>query len=127
MPESGSGTPAPAGSTVEELPGGLLRAGYRHRAVPDRSHALGFVGRLALITFAKALPTQQEDLGVFYQTISDRRSDGGVVEDVAPIRERSVRGDQSAPPMAVARGDNLIEEVRGLLIQGKISELVHQK
>jgi hypothetical protein len=30
-------TPAPADSAVEELPDGLLRAGYRHRAAPDLS------------------------------------------------------------------------------------------
>jgi len=31
------GAPAPAGSAVEGLPGGLLRTGYHHRAAHDRS------------------------------------------------------------------------------------------
>ena len=117
-----SGTPAPVVSAVEGLPGGLLHAGYRHRAAPDLSQAvLGLVGRLALIAFTKDFPAQQEDLGVFHQTIGDGSGDGGVVEDVAPVGKGGVGSDQSAPFMAVASGDDLIEEIRSLLIQGKVS------
>ena len=34
---AGAGAPAPIGSAVEGLPGGLLHPGYRHRAAHDGS------------------------------------------------------------------------------------------
>ena len=37
---------------------------------------------------AEAVATQQEDFGIFHQTIRDGRGDGGVVEDVAPFGKR---------------------------------------
>src|SRR5260370_30780420 len=84
-------TPAPADSAVEELPDGLLRAGYRHRAAPDLSQLPNglFRGRLALIRFAEAFACEEEDLGVFHQAIGDGGSNGGVVEDVAPVGDLS--------------------------------------
>jgi len=82
-------TPAPADSAVEELPDGLLRAGYRHRAAPDLSRAVDGTIRwgLALITFAEASPPRRK-----ISEFSTRRSamaggNGGVVEDVAPVRK----------------------------------------
>src|SRR5882672_7868663 len=91
--------PAPVGSAVEGLPDGLLRAGYRHRAAPDLSQPDRlFSWRLALITLAK---------------------------DVAPVVESSVGGNERAALMAVASGDDLIEEIGSLLVEGKISQFVH--
>src|SRR5580693_7963186 len=117
--------PAPVGSAVEGLPDGLLRAGYRHRAAPDLNQPSRlFSRRLALITFAEALASEEEDLGVFHQAIGDGGGNGGVVEDVAPVGEGSVGRDQRASLMAVAGGDDLIEEVGSLLIERKIAELV---
>src|SRR5260370_32395193 len=115
-------TPAPADSAVEELPDGLLRAGYRHRAAPDLSQPNRlFSWRLALITFAEAFASQKEDLGVFHQAIGDGGGDGGVVEDVAPVGEGSVGSNERAALMAVPCGDDLVEEVGCLLIERKIS------
>ena len=37
---AGAGTPAPIGSAVEGLPGGLLHPGYRHSAAHDLSSIL---------------------------------------------------------------------------------------
>jgi hypothetical protein len=69
--------PPPADSAVEGLPDGLLRAGYRHRAAPDLSPPSRLFGRrLALITFAKAFASEEEDLGVFHQAIGDGSGDG---------------------------------------------------
>ncbi len=119
-------TPAPADSAVEELPDGLLRAGYRHRAAPDLSqpsHRL-FSRRLALIAFAEAFAPEEEDLGVFHQAIGDGGGDGGVIEDVAPVGEGCIGSNERAALMAVASGDNLIEEVGSLLIERKISQLI---
>jgi len=60
--------PAPAGSAVEGLPGGLLRAGYRHRAAHDRSQRdeRSLARGLALVGFAKAFAPEQEDFGVLH-------------------------------------------------------------
>ncbi len=115
-------TPAPADSAVEELPDGLLRAGYRHRAAPDLSQLPNvlFRGRLALIPFAEAFACEEEDLGVFHQAIGDGGSNGGVVEDVAPVGESCIGSNERAALMAVAGGDNLIEEVGSLLIERDI-------
>ncbi len=119
-------TPAPADSAVEELPDGLLRAGYRHRAAPDLSQPNRlFSRRLALIAFAEAFPSEEKDLGVFHQAIGDGSGDGGVVEDVAPVGEGCVGRNERAALMAMASGDNLIEEVGSLLVERKIAELVH--
>ena len=116
---------APADSAVEELPDGLLRAGYRHRAAPDLSQPSRlFSRRLALITFAEAFASEEEDLGVFHQTIGNGGGDGGVVEDVAPVGESCVGRNERAALMAVAGGDDLIEEVGSVLIERKIPQFV---
>ena len=73
------------------------------------------------ITFAKAFTSEEEDLGVFHQAIGNGGSDGGVVEDVAPVGERCVGRNERAALIAMAGGDDLIEEVGSLLIERKIS------
>ena len=115
--------PAPAGSAVEGLPGGLLRAGYLHRAAHDRSQRSerSVARRLALVGFAKAFASEQEDFGVFHQAVGDGRGHGGIEKDVAPLGERSVGSDDRALVLTIAGGDHLIEEVRGLPIQRDIS------
>jgi len=115
---AGAMLPPPADSAVEGLPDGLLRAGYRHRAAPELNQPSRLFSRgLALITFAEALASQQEDLRVFHQAIGNSGSDGGVVEDVAPVGECSVGRNERAALMAVTGGDDLIEEVGSLLIE----------
>ena len=124
-PRAGVFTPAPVGSAVEELPDGLLRAGYRHRAAPDLSQpGRLFGGWLALIAFAEALASKEEDLGVFHQAIGNGGGDGGVVENVAPVGESRVGCDECAALIAVAGGDDLIEEVGSVLIERKVAEFV---
>ena len=55
-----------------------------------------------LLGFAEAVAAEQEDLGVLDQAVGDRRGDGGVEEDVAPVGERGVGGDDSGTLLAVA-------------------------
>src|SRR5258708_26041050 len=115
-------TSAPADSAVEELPDGLLRAGYRHRAAPDLSQPNRlFSWRLALITFAEALASQKEDLGVFHQAISDGSGDGGVVEDVAPVRKGCVGRNERAALMAMAGGGGVGGRGGMALVVGRIT------
>src|SRR5215471_2964535 len=106
--------PARLGSAVVGLAGGLLRTGYHHSAAHDRSRLFGrrigmFVG------FAEAVASQQEDFGVFHETVGDSGRDGRIKEDVAPVRERRVSGDDARTFVAMAGGDHLIKEVGGLL------------
>src|SRR4051794_26755771 len=79
----------PPRSAVVELAGGLLRAGYRHRAALACNQPLVF-GRLVLIGFTKALPAEQENLGVFHESVGHSGGDGGVMEDIAPLGEGGV-------------------------------------
>lgn len=67
---------------------------------------------------------QKQHFGVLHQTIGNRRRDGRVVEDVAPFGERAVGSDDGALLLAVARGDDLIEQVGCLLIEREIAKLV---
>jgi len=122
-PESGiRRLPPPADSAVEELPGGLLRAGYRHRAAPDLNQSSRlFGGWLALIAFAEALASEEEDLGVFHQAIGNGSGDGGVVEDVAPVGKGRVGCNERAALVAVTGRDDLIEEVGSVLIERKVA------
>jgi hypothetical protein len=84
--------------------------------------ALGFLSRrIGIFGFAQTFATQQEDLGVFHQTVSDRGGDRGVEEDVPPVGERCVGCNNRRAFLAVACRDDLIEEIGGLLIEGKIS------
>lgn len=43
-----------------------------------------------LVGFALTVAAEQEDLGVLHKAIGDGGSDGGVVEDVAPVGEGRV-------------------------------------
>jgi hypothetical protein len=71
--------------------------------------------------FAEALASEEEDLGVFHQAIGDGSGDGGVVEDVAPVGKCCVGRDERAALIAMASGDDLIEEVGSLLIERKVT------
>src|SRR5580765_7433428 len=84
--------------------------------------ALGLLGRrIGVFGLTQTVAAQQEDLGVFYQAVGDSRGDGRIEKDVSPIGERCVRCNDRGTLLAVARGDDLIEEVGGLLIEGQIS------
>jgi hypothetical protein len=112
--------PPPADSAVEGLPDGLLRAGYRHRAAPDASQPI-IQWEAGSYYPCEGFPPEKEDLGVFHQAIGDRRGDGGVVEDVAPVGESSIGRNERAALIALAGGDELIKEVGSLLVEGKIT------
>jgi hypothetical protein len=47
-----------------------------------------------VLGFTEAVAAEEEDLRVFDETIHDGSGDGGVEENVTPVREGSVGGDQ---------------------------------
>ena len=77
--------------------------------------------RIRILGLAQAVAAQQEDLGVLHQPVGDGGGDGGVEEDVAPVGERCVRSNNRGTFLAVTGGDDLIEEIRGLLVEGQIA------
>src|ERR1017187_9958572 len=68
--------------------------GYRHSAALDRSQRklLGWRSRI-LVGLTEAVAPEQEDLGVLDEAVGDRRGDGRIEENVAPVGERCVGGD----------------------------------
>ncbi len=65
--------------------------GYLHSAALDRSQRklLGWRIRI-LVGLTEAVAPKQEDLGVLDEAVGDRRRDGRIEEDVAPVGERCV-------------------------------------
>ena len=55
--------------------------------------------------------------------VDHRGGDGLVAEDAAPAGERQVRG-QDQRGVFVAGGDELEEQVRGVLLEGQVADLV---
>ena len=55
------------------------------------NYSAGGVG--VLVGLAQAVAAEQEDLGVFDQPVGDGGGDGRIEEDVAPVGERRVGGD----------------------------------
>ena len=60
---------------------------------------------------------QREDVGVVDDAVDHRCGDGLVTEDAAPAAEGQVRG-QDQRGVFVAGGDELEEQVRGVLFEG---------
>jgi hypothetical protein len=74
-----------------------------------------------LAGLAKTVATEQEDLGVLHQAVGDGGGNGGVVQNVAPVREWRVGRDDGGFFLAVPGGDYLIKEIGRLLIEGQIT------
>ena len=74
-----------------------------------------------LVGLAQTVAAQQEDLGVFDEPVGDGGGDGRIKEDVAPVGKRSIGRDDCTALVAVARGDDLIKQIRRVLIEGQIS------
>src|SRR5580765_3743923 len=98
--------------------------GYRHSAALDRSRRKLLDRRTRVLGLAEAVAAEHEDLGVLDEPVGDCRGDGRIEENVAPVGERCVGGYDCGTSLAVAGGDNLIEEVRRLLVEGQISKFV---
>src|ERR1035437_2844634 len=123
---SGEPKPPPAwAAPLRGYPADSSGPGYRHSAALDRCQRslLGWRIRI-LVGLAEAIAPEQEDLAVFDETVGDGRRDDRNEEDVAPVGERSVGSDDCGPLLAVAGGDDLIEEVRRLLVESQIPELI---
>lgn len=79
-----------------------------------------------LVGFAQTIAAEQEDLGVFNETVGDGGGDGCIKEDVAPVGERGVGCNDGRSFVAMAGRDHLIEKVGGLLVESEISQLVNK-
>ena len=100
--------------------------GYRHSAALDRSQRK-LLGRLIrILGLTEAVAPEHEDLGVLDEPVSDGRGDGRIEENVAPVGEWCVGGYDCRAFLAVASGDDLIEEVRRLLVEGQIPKFVNK-
>jgi len=60
------------------------------------------------------------------QPIEDRRSEDVIAEDLAPLTDKLVGGDEQAA-LLVAASDELEEEMRRSLLEGQIAELVEDE
>src|SRR4051794_29283089 len=98
--------------------------GYRHSAALDRSQRKLLGWRIRILGLTEAVAAEHEDLRVLDEPVGDRRSDGRIEENVAPVGERCVGGYDCGTFLAVAGRDHLIEEVRRLLVEGQISKFV---
>jgi hypothetical protein len=74
-----------------------------------------------LAGLAQTVAAQQEDFGVFNQTIGNRHRNGCIEEDVAPVGKRGICCDDGGTLLAMARRDNLIEEIGSLLIERQVT------
>src|ERR1700693_3351637 len=118
--------PPPAWSApLRGYPADSSGPGYRHSAALDRSQRklIGWGIRI-LVGLAESIAAEQENLGVFDKAVGNRRGDGRIEKDVAPVGKRRVGRDDCGTLLTVAGGDDLIEEIRRLLIEGQIPKLV---
>src|SRR5271157_3904735 len=118
---AGAEAPAQLAAPLRGSPGRLLRRAIAQSGAWSESGALR---GLTLVAFAKAIASEQEDLGVLHQAIGDGRGDGGVVENVAPLGKGSVGGDDRTATQAVTRRDDLIKQIGGLLVEREVTEFV---
>ena len=76
---------------------------------------------------AVALAAKQKHLRVLNQAVRNRRGDRGVVQNVAPFGKRRIGSDYGRTLEGMPRADDLIEQIRAVLIEGQISEFVDDK
>ena len=70
-----------------------------------------------------AVAFEGQDVGVVDDAVDHGGGDGVVAEDVAPAGEGQVAG-QDDRGVLVAAGDELEEQVRGVLLEGDVAHLV---
>ena len=59
--------------------------------------------RIRILRFTEAIAAEQEDLGVLDEPVGDRRGDGRIEENVAPVGERCVGGYDGRTLLTVVR------------------------
>ena len=67
-----------------------------------------------------------QDVGVVDDAIDHRGGDGVVTEDVSPPGERQVAG-QDDRGVLVAAGDELEEQVRGVLLERDVADFIDDR
>src|SRR5712691_4845250 len=78
---------------------------------------------LALHPEPIAIALNDHRVAVVQEPVEDRRSENVVAEDLAPLPDELVGGDEKAA-LLVAASDELEEEMRRSLLEGQIAELV---
>jgi hypothetical protein len=82
---------------------------------------------LDLIFHSIAFPLDENGLGMVEEPVEDCGSeDAVVVEDLRPVFERAVGGDDDGSPL-IALGDDLKEEIGAVFVDGQISELIEEE
>src|SRR2546427_727942 len=82
--------------------------------------------RFALHSEPIAVALGEQGVAVMQQPIEDRRSEDVIAEDLAPLTDKLVGGDEKAA-LLVAASDELEEEMRRSLLEGQIAELVEDE
>jgi len=75
----------------------------------------------AFIGLAQTVAAEQKNLGVLHQAVGDGGGNGGVVQNVAPVREWRVGRDDGGFLLAMPGGDYLLKEIGRLLIEGQVT------
>src|SRR5262245_4539142 len=96
-----------------------------HMCMSGNAWARGLT--LQLVFHAETLAFDNHRLGVMQQPIQDGRGEGAViVENLGPLLEGAVRGDDNRP-LFIAQRDDLEEEIRSRLVNGEIAEFVQDE
>ena len=91
---SGSPQPPPAwAAPLRGYPADSSGPGYRHSAALDRSQRKLLGWRIRILGLTEAIAPEHEDLGVLDEPVGDRRGDGRIEENVAPVGEGCVRSN----------------------------------
>lgn len=94
-----------------------------------RMTGAGSLGRRIRIPggLAQAFPAEQNDLGILDKPVGDSGGDRGIEQDVAPVGERCVRCNDGRSFVAVTGRDDLVKQVRRLLVQREIAQFIHNE
>ena len=92
MKTSGSRSPRPWSAPLRGYPADSSGPGYRHSAALAWSQRKLLGWRNRILGFTEAIAAEHENLGVLDEAVGDRRGDGRIEENVAPVGERCVGG-----------------------------------
>src|SRR5258708_30914522 len=122
---SGSRSPRPAwAAPLRGYPADSSGPGYRHSAALDRSQRKLLGWRIRILGLTEAVAPEHEDLGVLDEPVGDRRGDGRIEENVAPVGERCVGGYDCGTFLAVAGGGNFDGEGCPPFVDSRVNQIV---
>src|SRR5206468_6568415 len=71
-----------------------------------------------------AVAFNEGDVGMVSKPIDERDDAGGVGKDAVPVLEGEVGGDEQRAPLFIARVDDFVEEIGGVVVVGEVADLV---